>query len=62
MENGGNEGRDPPGRRAARGQRQAAKRPGEIRPRRGVPRDYAESQWCETARQLGETVETAGKR
>ncbi|MFY9314298.1 MAG: protein kinase [Burkholderiales bacterium] len=53
-------------RRAARaGSGKAAKRLGEIFDRgvSGVPRDYAESlQWYETARQLGETVETAGKR
>jgi serine/threonine-protein kinase len=53
-------------RRAARaGSGKAAKRLGEIFDRgvAGVPRDYAESlQWYETARQLGETVETAGKR
>jgi serine/threonine-protein kinase len=53
-------------RRAARaGSGKAAKRLGEIFDRGvpGVPRDYAESlQWYETARQLGETVETAGKR
>ena len=53
-------------RRATRaGSGKAAKRLGEIFdcgiP--GVPRDYAESlQWYETARQLGEQVETAGKR
>ncbi len=53
-------------RRAARaGSGKAAKRLGEIYDRGvpGVSRDYAESlQWYETARQLGETVETAGKR
>jgi outer membrane biosynthesis protein TonB len=53
-------------RRAARaGSGKAAKRLGEIYDRGvpGVPRDYAESlQWYETARQLGETVETAGLR
>jgi serine/threonine-protein kinase len=53
-------------RRAARaGSGKAAKRLGEIFDRGvpGIPRDYAESlQWYETARQLGETVETAGKR
>jgi serine/threonine-protein kinase len=53
-------------RRAARaGSGKAAKRLGEIFDRGvpGVSRDYAESlQWYETARQLGETVETAGKR
>ncbi len=67
MENGG----DAAGairiyRRAARaGSGKAAKRLGEIYDRGvpGVSRDYAESlQWYETARQLGETVETAGKR
>ena len=53
-------------RRAARaGSGKAAKRLGEIfdKGANGVSRDYAESlQWYETARQLGETVETAGKR
>ena len=53
-------------RRAARaGSGKAAKRLGEIYDKgvAGVSRDYAESlQWYETARQLGETVETAGKR
>jgi serine/threonine-protein kinase len=53
-------------RRAARaGSGKAAKRLGEIfdKGAPGVSRDYAESlQWYETARQLGETVETAGKR
>jgi hypothetical protein len=53
-------------RRAARaGHGKAAKRLGDIFDRGvpGVSRDYAESlQWYETARQLGETVETAGKR
>ena len=53
-------------RRAARaGSGKAAKRLGEIFDKGvpGVPRDYAESlQWYETARQLGETVEVAGKR
>jgi serine/threonine-protein kinase len=53
-------------RRAARaGSGKAAKRLGEIYDRGvpGVSRDYAESlQWYETARQLGETIETAGKR
>jgi serine/threonine-protein kinase len=53
-------------RRAARaGSGKAAKRLGEIfdKGAGGVSRDYAESlQWYETARQLGETVETAGKR
>jgi serine/threonine-protein kinase len=53
-------------RRAARaGSGKAAKRLGEIfdKGSGGVSRDYAESlQWYETARQLGETVETAGKR
>jgi serine/threonine protein kinase len=67
MENGGN-AKDAIRiyRRAARaGSGKAAKRLGEIFDRgvAGVPRDYAESlQWYETARQLGETVETAGKR
>ena len=67
MENGGN-AKDAIRiyRRAARaGSGKAAKRLGEIYDRgvAGVPRDYAESlQWYETARQLGETVETAGKR
>jgi serine/threonine-protein kinase len=53
-------------RRAARaGSGKAAKRLGEIYDKGipGVSRDYAESlQWYETARQLGETVETAGRR
>jgi len=53
-------------RRAARaGSGPAAKRLGEIFDKgvAGVPRDYAESlQWYETARQLGEKIETAGKR
>ena len=53
-------------RRAARaGNGKAAKRLGEIYDKGvpGVSRDYAESlQWYETARQLGETVEVAGKR
>ena len=53
-------------RRAARaGSGKAAKRLGEIYDKGapGISRDYAESlQWYETARQLGETVETAGKR
>jgi hypothetical protein len=53
-------------RRAARaGSGKAAKRLGEIfdRGAEGVSRDYAESlQWYETARQLGEPVETAGLR
>jgi eukaryotic-like serine/threonine-protein kinase len=53
-------------RRAARaGSGKAAKRLGEIfdKGAPGVSRDYAESlQWYETARQLGETIETAGKR
>ena len=53
-------------RRAARaGSGKAAKRLGEIYDKGvpGVGRDYAESlQWYETARQLGETVEVAGKR
>jgi TIR domain len=53
-------------RRAARaGSGKAAKRLGEIYDRGvpGVSRDYAESlQWYETARQLGETVELAGRR
>ena len=53
-------------RRAARaGSGKAAKRLGEIYDKGvpGVSRDYAESlQWYETARQLGETVEVAGKR
>jgi serine/threonine-protein kinase len=53
-------------RRAARaGSGKAAKRLGELfdKGANGVPRDYAESlQWYETARQLGETIETAGKR
>ena len=67
MENGGN-AKDAIRiyRRAARaGSGKAAKRLGEIYDRGvpGVSRDYAESlQWYETARQLGETVETAGKR
>jgi len=53
-------------RRAARaGSGKAAKRLGEIYDKgvAGVSRDYAESlQWYETARRLGETVETAGRR
>jgi len=53
-------------RRAARaGSGAAAKRLGEIYDKGipGVTRDYAESlQWYETARQLGEKIETAGKR
>ncbi len=53
-------------RRAARaGSGKAAKRLGEIYDKgvAGVSRDYAESlQWYETARQLGETVETAKSR
>jgi serine/threonine-protein kinase len=53
-------------RRAARaGSGKAAKRLGEIYDKgiAGISRDYAESlQWYETARKLGETVETAGKR
>jgi serine/threonine-protein kinase len=53
-------------RRAARaGSGKAAKRLGEIFDKGvpGVSRDYAESlQWYETARQLGETVETAKSR
>ena len=53
-------------RRAARaGSGKAAKRLGEIYDKGvpGVSRDYAESlQWYETARQLGETVETAKAR
>jgi serine/threonine-protein kinase len=53
-------------RRAARaGSGAAAKRLGEIYDKgiAGVSRDYAESlQWYETARQLGEKVDTAGKR
>ena len=67
MENGGDvKGAIRVYRRAARaGSGKAAKRLGEIYDRGvpGVTRDYAESlQWYETARQLGETVETAGKR
>jgi TPR repeat protein len=67
MENGGNaKGAIRLYRRAARaGSGKAAKRLGEIYDRGvpGVSRDYAESlQWYETARQLGETIETAGKR
>ena len=67
MENGGDaKGAIRLYRRAARaGSGKAAKRLGEIFDRGvpGVSRDYAESlQWYETARQLGETVETAGKR
>jgi serine/threonine protein kinase len=67
MENGGDvKGAIRVYRRAARGgSGKAAKRLGEIFDKGvpGVPRDYAESlQWYETARQLGETVETAGKR
>ncbi len=53
-------------RRAARaGSGKAAKRLGEIYDRGlpGVSRDYAESlQWYETARQLGESIETASRR
>jgi class 3 adenylate cyclase len=53
-------------RRAARaGSGKAAKRLGEIYDKGipGVSRDYAESlQWYETARQLGENIETAGSR
>jgi len=53
-------------RRAARaGHGKAAKRLGDIFDRGvpGVSRDYAESlQWYQTARDLGETVEVAGKR
>jgi serine/threonine protein kinase len=53
-------------RRAARaGHGKSAKRLGDIYDRGvpGVSRDYAESlQWYQTARDLGETVETAGKR
>ena len=67
MENGGDvKGAIRVYRRAARaGSGKAAKRLGEIYDKgvAGVSRDYAESlQWYETARQLGETVETAGKR
>jgi hypothetical protein len=67
MENGGDvKGAIRVYRRAARGgSGKAAKRLGEIFDKGvpGVPRDYAESlQWYETARQLGETVETAGIR
>ena len=50
---------------ARNGNGKAAKRLGEIYDKgiAGVSRDYAESlQWYETARKLGETVETAGKR
>jgi len=65
MENGGDaKGAIRIYRRAARaGSGKAAKRLGEIFDRGvpGVSRDYAESlQWYETARQLGERVETAG--
>ena len=53
-------------RRAARaGSGKAAKRLGEIYDKgiAGVSRDYAESlQWYETARGLGETVESAARR
>ena len=53
-------------RRAARaGHGKAAKRLGDIFDRGvpGVSRDYAESlQWYQTARDLGETVETAKAR
>jgi hypothetical protein len=53
-------------RRAARGgSGPAAKRLGEIFDKGipGVPRDYAESlQWYETARQLGETIESSSRR
>ena len=67
MENGGDvKGAIRIYRRAARaGSGKAAKRLGEIYDKgvAGVSRDYAESlQWYETARQLGETIETAGKR
>jgi hypothetical protein len=67
MENGGDvKGAIRVYRRAARGgSGKAAKRLGEIFDKGvpGVSRDYAESlQWYETARQLGETVETAGSR
>ncbi|MCC6212044.1 MAG: protein kinase [Burkholderiales bacterium] len=50
---------------ARKGNGKAAKRLGEIYDKgiAGIPRDYAESlQWYETARKLGETIETAGKR
>jgi serine/threonine-protein kinase len=50
---------------ARNGNGKAAKRLGEIYDKgiAGISRDYAESlQWYETARKLGETVETAGKR
>jgi serine/threonine-protein kinase len=50
---------------ARKGNGKAAKRLGEIYDKgiTGIPRDYAESlQWYETARKLGETIETAGKR
>jgi TPR repeat protein len=50
---------------ARKGNGKAAKRLGDIYDRGipGVPRDYQESlTWYQKARDLGETVETAGKR